>query len=133
MLEKALEELATREGFAGCPFKEWRGDIKKFVPTKSIHRGSLIYAKDEWTVYFIMPDGEVIKNPCKVAKYETSNYAGDEGYACEGETIGEALERYPARWVVLFHREILDRDGDYYHSEEVYIVDLESQGGEKEW
>lgn len=123
-----LEKLAKEEGWQDYRLKEWRGDIKKFVPTKSIHRGSLIYGKDEWTVYFIMPDGEVIKNPCKVEKHETSNYAGDEGYTCEGETIGEALERFPdTRFVVLFHREILDRDGDYYHSEEVYVVDLSQE------
>lgn len=123
-----LEKLAKEEGWQDYRLKEWRGDIRKFVPSKSTHIGSLIFGKDEWTVYFVSSTGDIVKNPCKIEVWETSNYAGDEPFHLPGESIGEALLRYPdTRFVVLFHREILDRDGDYYHSEEAYVVDLSQE------
>ena len=55
--------------------------------------GSLGSSKEEYSVDFVLDNGEIIKNAVKVGEHSGSNYAYSQEVYIKGETIAEAIDR----------------------------------------
>lgn len=69
-------------------------NLLKFIPTYSLHVGSMGKTKNMDRVHFILQDGTIIEDAVLHREDFSSNYAGDSPYSMDGETVLEAIDRH---------------------------------------
>ena len=69
-------------------------NLLKFIPTNSLHVGSLGRTEMNERIHFVLHDGEVLHDVVVRSEEYSSNYSGDTPYSTDGETVLESIDRH---------------------------------------
>jgi hypothetical protein len=91
-------------------------NLLKFIPTYSLHLGSMGRTEMNERIYFVLHDGEVLHDVVVRSEEYSSNYSGDTPYSSDGETVLESIDRHGVAETL-----------QYIVVESYYLDDWESQ------
>lgn len=96
-------------------------NLLKFIPTNSLHVGSLGRTEMNERIHFILSDGRVLYNAVVRSEEYSSNYSGDTHYHEGGETVLESIDRHGLTenlaFIVVEHYYLDDWSGQEYTEE----------------
>ena len=69
-------------------------NLLKFIPTYSLHVGSMGKTKGWEKIHFVLKDSTIIDDAVLHRVDFSSNYAGDSPYSTDGEAVLEAIDRH---------------------------------------
>ena len=89
-----LQDLIGDESPDSIRIKRADENLLKFIPTYSLHVGSMGKTKNWEKVHFVLKDGTIIDDAVLHRVDFSSNYAGDSPYSTDGEAVLEAIDRH---------------------------------------
>lgn len=101
-------------------------NLLKFIPTNSLHVGSLGRTEVNEKIHFILSDGKVLYNAVVRHEKYSSNYSGDTHYYEGGETVLEAIERHGVAeslaFIIVEEYYLNDWEGQEYTKEYTFTI-----------
>jgi hypothetical protein len=101
-------------------------NLLKFIPTNSLHVGSLGRTEVNEKIHLILSNGKVLYNTVVRREEYNSNYSGDTHYFEGGETVLEAIDRHGVAeslaFIVVEYYYLDDWEGKEYTKEYTFTV-----------
>lgn len=121
-----LQDLIGDEIPDSIRIKRADENLLKFIPTNSLHVGSLGRTEINEKIHFILSDGKVLYNAVVRNEEYSSNYSGDTHHYEGGETVLEAIDRHGVAknlaFIVVEHYYLDDWEGQEYTKEYPFTI-----------
>jgi len=121
-----LQDLIGDEIPDSIRIKRADENLLKFIPTYSLHVGSMGKTKNMERVHFILQDSTIIEDAVLHGEDFSSIYAGYSPYSIDGETVLEAIDRHGVadkiQFIVVESYYLDDWEGQEYTEEYTAIV-----------